>query len=397
MTALLEVRDLVVHYRTGSWFSGGKGTVYAVNGVSLDVHPGETLALVGESGCGKSSFGRAVLRLHPPVSGTVSFEGQDLLGLDRKALRAVRRRMQIVFQDPYSSLNPRLTIGVSVAEGLEIHRIVPRQEIAARVGALLEEVGLDPAMASRYPHEFSGGQRQRIGIARALAVEPAFLVCDEPVSALDVSVQAQVLNLFLELQRHRGLAYLFIAHDLAVVRQIAHRVAVMYMGRIVEQGDVETVISRPRHPYTVALLSAVPIPNPDVARARKPIVLEGDVPSPINPPSGCRFRTRCPLAQEICAKQEPPLLQIGPRHPYTVALLSAVPVPDPERQRMRIVLPGDPPSPTVLPQGCPFAGRCFHPAKNDRCTTERPELRVVDGREVACHYAEQPPGSPPDV
>ena len=330
MTPLLAVRDLVVHYRTGSWFSGGGKTVYAVNGVSLEVDPGETLALVGESGCGKSSFGRAVLRLHPPTSGEVSFEGQDLLALDRRALRAVRRRMQIVFQDPYSSLNPRLTVGASVAEGLEIHRIVPRQEIPARVGALLEEVGLDSAMASRYPHEFSGGQRQRIGIARALAVEPSFLVCDEPVSALDVSVQAQVLNLFLDLQRHRGLAYLFIAHDLAVVRQIAHRVAVMYMGRIMETGDVETVITRPRHPYTIALLSAVP-------------------------------------------------------------------VPDPERQRMRIVLSGDPPSPTVLPTGCPFAGRCFHPAKDARCTAEAPALRVVDGREVACHYAEQtalPPGGP---
>ena len=321
MSTMLEVRDLVVHYRQGSWFSGGARTIYAVNGVSLEVDAGETLALVGESGSGKSSFGRAVLRLYPPTSGSVTFEGQDLLGLDRRALRGVRRRMQIVFQDPYSSLNPRLTVGASVAEGLEIHRIVPKQEIRARVGALLEEVGLDPAMADRYPHEFSGGQRQRIGIARALAVEPAFLVCDEPVSALDVSVQAQVLNLFLELQRHRGLAYLFIAHDLAVVRQIAHRVAVMYLGRIVEQGDVETMVARPRHPYTVALLSAVP-------------------------------------------------------------------VPDPARQRMRIVLPGDPPSPTVLPQGCPFAGRCFHPAKNGRCTTERPELRLVDGREVACHYAE---------
>ncbi len=321
MSALLEVRDLVVHYRSGSWFSGGGKTVYAVNGVNLEVAPGETLALVGESGCGKSSLGRAVLRLHPPTSGRVTFEGEDLLAIDAKALRALRRRMQIVFQDPYSSLNPRLTVGTSVAEGLEIHRLVPRGEIKARVGALLEEVGLDPAMASRYPHEFSGGQRQRIGIARALAVEPVFLVCDEPVSALDVSVQAQVLNLFVDLQRRRGLAYLFIAHDLAVVRQIAHRVAVMYMGRIVEEGDVGTIIARPRHPYTIALLSAVP-------------------------------------------------------------------VPDPERQRMRIVLPGDPPSPTVLPAGCAFAGRCFHPRKDARCLAETPPLREVDGREVACHYAE---------
>jgi len=321
MTALLDVRDLVVHYRSGSWFSGAGKTVYAVNGVNLSVAPGETLALVGESGCGKTSLGRAILRLHPPTSGSVTFEGQDLLGLDGKSLRALRRRMQIVFQDPYSSLNPRLTVGASVAEGLEIHQIVPKREIGTRVSALLEEVGLDSGMANRYPHEFSGGQRQRIGIARALAVEPAFLVCDEPVSALDVSVQAQVLNLFVELQRRRGLAYLFIAHDLAVVRQIAHRVAVMYMGRIVEEGDVETVITRPRHPYTIALLSAVP-------------------------------------------------------------------VPDPERQRTRIVLPGDPPSPTTLPAGCAFAARCFHPGKDARCLAETPALRAVAERAVACHYAE---------
>ena len=322
MTPLLEVRRLVKHYHSGSWFTGGSKTVYAVNGVSFDVAPGETLALVGESGCGKSTVGRTILRLMEPTSGSVLFEGSDLSGLDRHQLRTLRRRMQIVFQDPYSSLNPRLTVGSSVAEGLEIHRLLPPREIPARVSSLLEEVGLDPAMGERYPHEFSGGQRQRIGIARALAVEPGFLVCDEPVSALDVSVQAQILNLFSDLQRRRGLAYLFIAHDLAVVRQIAHRVAVMYLGVIVEEGPSETVISRPRHPYTRALISAVP-------------------------------------------------------------------VPDPERQRMRIVLPGDPPNPTVRPPGCPFYSRCFHPSKNERCTAETPPLREVDGRLAACHYAEE--------
>ncbi|HEX9892942.1 MAG TPA: oligopeptide/dipeptide ABC transporter ATP-binding protein, partial [Gemmatimonadales bacterium] len=321
MTALLEVQDLVKHYRSGGWLAGGGKTVFAVNGVTFHIASGETLALVGESGCGKSTVGRTVLRLLEPTSGRVVFEGNDLSALNRSSLRALRRRMQIVFQDPYSSLNPRLTIGASVAEGLEIHRLLPRSEIPHRVGSLLEEVGLDPVMAERYPHEFSGGQRQRIGIARALAVEPTFLVCDEPVSALDVSVQAQILNLFVDLQQRRGLAYLFIAHDLAVVRQIAHRVAVMYLGVIVEEGEAETVIGRPRHPYTRALISAVP-------------------------------------------------------------------VPDPERQRMRIVLPGDPPSPTVRPPGCPFFSRCFHPSKNDRCTVETPPLREVDGRLAACHYAE---------
>jgi oligopeptide/dipeptide ABC transporter ATP-binding protein len=324
MPPLLEVENLVKHYRTGSWFSGGVKTVFAVNGVSFQVAPGETLALVGESGCGKSTVGRTVLRLLEPTSGRVTFEGRDLSGVPRKQMRSLRRRMQIVFQDPYSSLNPRLTIGASVAEGLEIHRLVPQAELPRRVSSLLQEVGLDPGMADRYPHEFSGGQRQRIGIARALAVEPTFLVCDEPVSALDVSVQAQILNLFVDLQRRRGLAYLFIAHDLAVVRQIAHRVAVMYLGVIVEEGQAETVIGRPRHPYTSALISAVP-------------------------------------------------------------------VPDPERQRMRIVLPGDPPSPTVRPPGCPFHSRCFHPSKNQRCVQETPPLREVDGRLAACHYAEETP------
>ena len=322
MTApLLEVRDLVKHYRAGSVLGGSRPIVRAVNGVSFQIAPGETLGLVGESGCGKSTVGRTILRLQEPTSGEVRFEGQDLFALDPQALRAARRRMQIVFQDPYSSLNPRLTIGASVAEGLEIHRLVPKHQIRDRVCQLLGEVGLDADMAERYPHEFSGGQRQRIGIARALAVEPAFLVCDEPVSALDVSVQAQILNLLADLQAARGLSYLFIAHDLAVVRQVARRIAVMYLGFIVEMGTTESVIG-------------------------------------------------------------------SPRHPYTRALLSAVPEPDPERQRTRIVLSGDPPSPTAGPAGGPFAPRCFHPAKDARCLSERPALRPAGDGVVACHHAE---------
>ena len=321
---LVEVRDLVKHYTAGGLFRGGTPPVRAVDGVSFDVARGETLALVGESGCGKSSVGRTILRLQEPTAGRMVFEGADVFALERKALRQLRRRMQIIFQDPYSSLNPRMTIGSAVAEGIEIHRLARGAEIGRRVGALLEEVGLDPTYARRYPHEFSGGQRQRVGIARALAVEPSFIVCDEPVSALDVSVQAQVLNLLADLQRDRGLSYLFIAHDLAVVRQIARRVAVMYLGRIVESGSTEDVLSSPRHPYTVALLSAVPEPNPGRRRSR--IVLAGDLPSPSNPPPGCPFHTRC-----------------------------------------------------------------FHPARNERCRTERPVLRTVGATLAACHYAETTP------
>jgi oligopeptide/dipeptide ABC transporter ATP-binding protein len=289
VTPLLSVRDLVKHYQSAGLFGRAAPPVRAVDGVSFDVAAGETLALVGESGCGKSSVGRTILRLQEPTSGKALFEGMDVFSLDRTTLRSLRRRMQIIFQDPYSSLNPRMRVGSAIAEGIEIHRLAPRAEIPARVAALLEEVGLDPAYARRYPHEFSGGQRQRIGIARALAVQPAFIVCDEPVSALDVSVQAQVLNLLSDLQRQRGLSYLFIAHDLAVVRQIAHRVAVMYLGRIVEEGPTDALLSHPRHPYTVALLSAVPEPDPSSRRNR--IVLRGDLPSPSNPPPGCPFHT----------------------------------------------------------------------------------------------------------
>jgi oligopeptide/dipeptide ABC transporter ATP-binding protein len=324
MPPLLSVRDLVKHYHAAGLFGRAAPPVRAVNGVSFDVGRGETLALVGESGCGKSSVGRTILRLQEPTSGTAAFEDVDIFSLDRADLRALRRRMQIIFQDPYSSLNPRMRIGAAIAEGIEIHRLAPRQEIPQRVAALLQEVGLDPAYARRYPHEFSGGQRQRIGIARALAVQPAFIVCDEPVSALDVSVQAQVLNLLSDLQRQRGLSYLFIAHDLAVVRQIAHRIAVMYLGYIVEEGPTDSLLANPRHPYTVALLSAVPEPDPAIQRER--IVLSGDLPSPSKPPSGCPFHTRC-----------------------------------------------------------------FHPLKNERCRTEVPLLRPVQGTLAACHYAESTP------
>lgn len=317
---LLDVQGLVKHFTAPSWL-GRAPVVKAVDGVSFTIARGETLALVGESGSGKTTVGRSVLRLEIPTAGVVRFEGTDLATLRPRALRALRRHMQIIFQDPFASLNPRRTIGASVAEGIEIHHLARRREIPHLVGELLEEVGLDAAYASRYPHEFSGGQRQRVGIARALAVEPSFIVCDEPVSALDVSVRAQVLNLMLDLREQRQLAYLFIAHDLALVRQIAHRIAVMYLGTIVEIGAARTVID-------------------------------------------------------------------APRHPYTQALVSAVPAPDPARQGSRIILRGDPPSPAAPPAGCPFVTRCFHPAKDERCVAERPLLRQVDDRDVACHYAE---------
>jgi oligopeptide/dipeptide ABC transporter ATP-binding protein len=316
MTApLLSVRNLTKHFtrRTGL-FGGGTESVRAVDGVSFDVYPGETLGLVGESGCGKTTTGRAILRLIEPTSGEVTFAGQDVLKLAAAPLRQLRRKMQIVFQDPYSSLNPRMTVGDIVREGLIIHRLAEGAEADKRVKQLLDEVGLRPEHVTQYPHEFSGGQRQRIGIARALSVEPEFIVCDEPVSALDVSVQAQVINLLQDLQRDRGLAYLFIAHDHSVVEHIADRVAVMYLGRIVESATAADLYREPLMPYTQALLSAVPIPDP--AGRRERIVLRGDAPSPVNPPSGCVFHPRCshPRKDAACAAIEPPLEEKAPGH-----------------------------------------------------------------------------------
>jgi len=306
MAPLLEVRDLKVHFpvRRGV-FSRSQETVRAVDGVSFSIADGETLGLVGESGCGKTSLSRAVLRLIEPTSGSVIFENEELTRLSRKELRARRRKLQIIFQDPYGSLDPRLTIQDCIGEALDIHRLAAnRRERRERVAELLKAVGLDADYANRYPHEFSGGQRQRIGIARALAVEPKLIVCDEPVSALDVSVQAQIINLLQDLQKSRQLSYLFIAHDLAVVEHISHRVMVMYLGKIVELADARELISNPRHPYTQALISAVPAIDP--ATKRKRIVLSGEVPSPIHPPGGCPFHPRCPMAELPRCKQETP-------------------------------------------------------------------------------------------
>jgi len=325
--ALVEVQGLVKHFPgERGWFGLGRprAVVRAVDGVSFAITRGQTLGLVGESGCGKSTTGRAILRLIEPDAGRVTIDGEDVLALGARGLRTLRRRMQIVFQDPYGSLNPRMTVRQTLAEPLAIHRIANGPDAERRVAALLEEVGLDPGFGRSYPHELSGGQRQRVGIARALSVEPQFLVLDEPVSALDVSVQAQVLNLLADLQQRRRLTYLFIAHDLAVVKHIADQVAVMYLGRLVERAPA-------------------------------------------------------------------PALYAAPRHPYTISLLSAVPVPDPTAQRQRIVLAGDVPSPAHPPPGCPFHPRCPHPKKNARCSTEPPALReVAPGQLAACHFAEEP-------
>jgi oligopeptide/dipeptide ABC transporter ATP-binding protein len=311
--ALLEVGDLKKHFpiRRGV-FSRISGWVRAVDGVSLRIRAGETLALVGESGSGKTTTGRCILRLLEPTSGAIRFAGVDLLALPPRDMRRMRKQIQVIFQDPYGSLNPRLRVGTIVREPLDIHRIGSgRVERDGMVAALLVRVGLDPGMMRRFPHEFSGGQRQRIGVARALALRPRLIVADEPVSALDVSVQAQVINLLIDLQDEMGIAYLFIAHDLAVVERIADRVAVMYLGQIVEEAGREDIFKRPLHPYTRALLQAIPVPDP-AARARPRTILHGDLPSPANPPPGCRFHTRCPEAIEICRRVEPPFVEVGP-------------------------------------------------------------------------------------
>lgn len=310
--SLLEVRDLKVSFTlpaTG-WFKP-RPIVSAVDGVTLDIARGETVGLVGESGSGKSTTGRAILQLVRPTSGTVRFEDADVTSGDAAAIRTLRRRAQMVFQDPYGSLNSRLAVSSIIREPLDIHGVGDARSRGTRVAALMDRVGLPSDAGTRYPHEFSGGQRQRIGIARALALDPSLVICDEPVAALDVSIQAQVLQLLDELQREIGMAYLFIAHDLHVVRHVSSRAAVMYLGRVVESGPSRTIFSMPRHPYTQALVSAVPIADPGLERSRQRVVLYGEIPSPTNPPSGCRFRTRCPYAQDLCAEVVPPLEDAG--------------------------------------------------------------------------------------
>lgn len=311
-TAGLCVRDLKVHFPRRGLFTKSTQSVKAVDGVTFNLARGETLGLVGESGCGKTTLGRAIVKLIEATSGEVFLDGQNIADLQGSELRAKRRKFQMIFQDPYNSLNPRMTVSEVIGEPLDIHHLAHNRDRSKRIDDLLNAVGLDPTHAQRYPHEFSGGQRQRIGIARALAVEPELIVCDEPVSALDVSIQAQIINLLFDLQRERGVAYLFIAHDLAVVEHISQRIMVMYLGKIVELGPAKDVIRNPKHPYTQALISAVPVVDPDTKRSR--IMLQGEIPSPINPPSGCPFHPRCSIAQPQCQAQVPELREVSSGH-----------------------------------------------------------------------------------
>ncbi|MBK8619463.1 MAG: ATP-binding cassette domain-containing protein [Anaerolineales bacterium] len=312
---LLKVEDLKMHFPIYKGLIRRQvGAVHAVDGISFDVMRGETLGLVGESGCGKSTTGRAILQLYKPTAGKIVFDGTNLVSLKSEDMRLMRRKMQMIFQDPYASLNPRMTVGEIVGEPLLVHNIASGREVDEQVAHLLEIVKLNPSFSTRYPHEFSGGQRQRIGIARSLALHPSFIVCDEPISALDVSIQAQVVNLLEELQEQFNLTYLFIAHDLSMVRHISNRIAVMYLGVIVELADRDTLYEKPLHPYSQALLSAVPIPDPFAESKHKRTILQGDVPSPVNPPSGCRFRTRCPIAESVCAESRPEFRELNPGH-----------------------------------------------------------------------------------
>ena len=342
---LLAIRDLKVHFDLGGGglldklISGNsvRRVVKAVDGVTIDIYPGETLGLVGESGCGKSTLGRAVLRLTEPTGGQVLFRGEDLANLSQKEMREHRKHLQMIFQDPYASLNPRMTVGQIIGEPIETFRIATGRERDRRVQELMETVGLNKRFIKRYPHEFSGGQRQRIGIARALAVNPDFVVADEPISALDVSIQAQIMNLMEKLQRENNLTYLFISHDLRAIRHVSDRVAVMYLGKLVEIADAKVIYDEPLMPYTKALISAVPVPDPEIEATRQRIVLEGDVPSPINPPQGCRFHTRCPYAIQACKEVVPPLAEIKPNHFAACIRIS------PEQPDIDEVAPGDAP------------------------------------------------------